>query len=287
MQFQVRGLGPLAAGLLGLLLVPAASAGELDRARVARPTSAAQGLTLGKDVEMPANPALDIVPQGDLSPIDDFHPETDRWTARTNRIRITPFLGVWFFSGELDIHTDLVMGLRLNWEVPGFIGIRLDVGAVPTYSRLEVKADRSSVGGNARSSRWLDGTVANFNLSLGIFNPELSIDGLAFWAGFGFGVWYFDYRESDIFGVDGLDGSWNDTTFGGNIFVELDYKILDILHIGLGIREHILLADWTNDGRFYEFNNVEQSFGGEDRNDGILDELAVVTEFTLNISVLF
>lgn len=283
MQFQVRGLGPLAAGLLGLLLVPAASAGELDRARVARPTSAAQGLTLGKDVEMPANPALDIVPQGDLSLIDDFHPETDRWTARTNRIRITPFVGVWFFSGELDIHTDVVMGLRLNWEVPGFIGIRLDVASSPTYSRLEVK---NATPNNPQSSRWLDGTVANFNLSLGIFNPELSIDGLAFWAGFGFGVWYFDYRENDIFGTDGLDGEWNDTTFGGNIFVELDYKVLDILHVGIGLREHILLADWTDEGRFYEYNDTEQSFQ-DGRNDGILDDLAVVTELTFNISILF
>lgn len=283
MQFQVRGLGPLAAGLLGLLLVPAASAGELDRARVARPTSAAQGLSLGKAVEMPANPALDMVPQGDLSLIDDFHPETDRWTARTNRIRITPFVGAWFFSGELDIHTDVVMGLRLNWEVPGFIGIRLDVGAVPTYSRLEVK---NATVNNPQSSRWLDGTVANFNLSLGIFNPELSIDGLAFWAGFGFGVWYFDYRENDIFGTDGLDGEWNDTTFGGNIFVELDYKVLDILHIGIGLREHILLADWTDEGRFYEYNDTEQSFQ-DGRNDGILDDLAVVTELTFNISILF
>jgi hypothetical protein len=280
MQFQVRGLGPLAAGLLGLLLVPAASAGELDRARVARPASAAQGLTLGKDLEVPANPALDVVPTGDLSPIDDFHPETDRWTARTNRIRITPFIGVWFFSNELDIRHDVCMGVRLNWEVPGFIGIRLDVGTVPLYSRLEIK--------NGTSSGYLQGTVANFNLSLGIFNPELSIEGLAFWAGFGLGLWYYDYNEDDIFGSStGVDGEWNDTNIGGNIFVELDYKLTDIFHIGIGLREHIILADHTNDGRFYEFNDVEQSFGGDDRNDGILDDLAVVTELTLNFSILF
>jgi hypothetical protein len=279
MQFQVRGLGPLAAGLLGLLLVPAASAGELDRARVAQPSSA-QGLTLGKSVDMPANPVLDIVEHGDLSPIDDFHPETDRWTARTNRIRITPFIALWMFSGELDIRADIAMGLRLNWEVPGFIGIRLDFGVVPTYSRLEVK--------NGTSSGYMQGTVANFNLSLGIFNPELSIEGLAFWAGFGLGLWYYDYHESDLFGAStGVDGDWNDTNIGGNIFLELDYKITDIFHVGIGLREHIILANHTDDGRFYEFNDVEQSFGGDGRNDGIIDDLAIVTELTLNFSVLF
>lgn len=285
MHFERRGLGPLVAGLLGVVLVPAASAGELDRARLARPAAASTTLRVANaDLGAPTvADDLDRVPQGDLRLIEDFHPETDRWTERTNRIRITPFVGGWFFSGELDIHADVVVGARLNWEVPGFIGIRLDAGVVP-WSRLEVK---NATPNNPQSSRWLDGMVASFNFDLGIFNPELSIDGLAFWAGFGAGLWIFEYHESGIFGNPNLDGDWSDINISGNIFVELDYKIMDILHVGLGLREHVLIADQTDDGRFYEFNNVQQSTGGDGRNDGILDTLATVTELTLNFSILF
>ena len=61
---------------------------------------------------------------------------------------------------------------------------------------------------------------------------------------------------------------------------------MDIFHVGIGIRQHFILADHTDDGRFYSFDNVDQSgLGG--RNDGIIDDLAGVTELTFNLSILF
>lgn len=225
----------------------------------------------------------------DLQTVEDFHPETDRWTERNNRIRITVFSGAWFFSNELRIHHDVPIGIRLNWEVPGFISIRFDAGAVP-WARMEVKGATSA---NPRSSRWMDGIVSNFNMSLGIFNPELSVSGLAFWAGFGFGAWFYNFDENDVFGDGtGVNASFDDMNISGNVFVELDYKIADIFHIGLGFRFHLVLASHTNDGRFYDFNGVTQTQtdgNGQniDRNDGAFDDAAFVTEITLNLSVLF
>ncbi|MCO5169595.1 MAG: hypothetical protein M9894_24915 [Planctomycetes bacterium] len=286
MSFERRGLGALVAGLLALLVqAPAASAGELE-GRFGQVQPTANRFQVGD----PALGRADLDERlvlSDLRPIqEDFHPETDRWTARTNRIRITGWVGAWLFSNELRIHHDVVLGARLNWEVPGFIGIRLDSGFVP-WSRMEVKGANATGG---TSSRWMSGVVHSHTLSLGIFNPELSIDGLAFWAGFGAGLWFFNYSESNIFGAENggnsINGKFSDTAFSGNIFVELDYKILDILHVGLGARLHVLMARHTDEGRFYDFNGQNQSFS-KGRNDGLVDDLATVTEFTFNISVLF
>lgn len=270
-----------------------ARAGELDRCRV-QPKDQASGAsleapaTLGLSaLDAPATSLIDVdeeIPLGDLRMAADFHPETDRWTERHNRIRISLWTAGWFFSGELDIHQDIAIGLRLAWEVPGFIGIRFDSGVVP-WSRLEISP--LGTNGNGRLTRWLEGFVHSHTLGIGIFNPELSVEGLAFWAGFGGGLWFYEYHESDIFGAStGIDGDFSDVNLSGHIFVELDYKIIDILHVSLGIREHVLLADHTDEGRFYEIDGVSQSFDSG-RNGGILDDLAMVHEFTFSISVLF
>lgn len=285
MSFERRGLGALVAGLLALFVQTPANAGELDE-RFAQPQATGTLQVADADLGELGEVVEDALVMSDLRPVEDFHPETDRWTERTNRIRITPWFGAWLFSDELRIHHDVAVGLRINWEVPGFIGIRWDSGVVP-WSRMEVKIDSTAIGGgNPRSSRYMDGNVHSHTLSIAIFNPELSTTGLAFWAGFGAGLWFFDYHESNIIRESGIDGDFTDTTFSGNIFVELDYKIADIFHIGIGTRVHVLMADHTDDGRFYDLNDVEQS-AGSGRNDGILDDLATVTEFTLNISVLF
>lgn len=266
-----------------LALACTAQAGELDQCFAEVRTNPAPAV----DLDLRPS-AQDLVPMADLRQIADFHPEVDRWTERHNRIRITLWSGVWLFGGELDIEPVTVpVGLGLRWEVPGFIGIRLD-GAV-AYSRLEVKSNGIPFTKQPRSTRFLDGVTHNYTLSLGIFNPELSVAGLAFWAGFGGGIWYWSFDEDDVFGEGtGIDGDYgdDDLNISGHIFVELDYAIADIFHIGLGIRQHFVLAPQTDDGRFYEFNGVEQSFDSG-RNDGILDDIALVTEFTLNISIVF
>lgn len=278
MSFERRGLGALVAGLLALFVQTPAVAGELER-RFAEVPNSTTTFQVG-DPDLGLSEAIELA---DLRPIEDFHPETDRWTERTNRIRISPWVAGWFFSKELRIHNDVAIGMRLSWEVPGFIGIRIDSGVVP-WSRMEVKGATAT---NASSSRWMDGYVHSHTLSIGIFNPELSVDGLAFWAGFGGGLWIYSYDESDVFGEgSGVDGEFSDSNISGNIFMELDYKITDIFHVGVGARLHVLMADHTNDGRFYDFNDVEQS-AGFDRNDGIVDDLATVTEFTFSISILF
>ena len=294
-SFTVGALAKLSsiAALVLLFAGQSASAGDLDDRfnEVRGPQLQVASYDLGFGSEAQRSRIRDAVPMGDLEMVEDFHPETDRWTEHNNRIRITLWTGGWFFSNELDIHHDVVVGFRINWEVPGFIGIRWDSGFVP-WSRLEVKRSPADTRGNPRSSREVSGVVHAHTLSLGIFNPELSIDGLAFWAGFGGGLWIYDYSEGDTFagnqggggGFDNVD--FQDINVSGHIFVELDYKIADIFHIGIGIRQHFILADHTDEGRFYDINGTEQSTNSG-RNDGILDDLAGVTELTLNLSVLF
>jgi hypothetical protein len=291
MSFNRWGLAPLAlAVMLGFASTAQAEGLEYRPSTPAAPPLVVGDSDLGLDLKQESSrelSSLDAITLGDLQLIEDFHPETDRWTDRNNRIRITMWTGAWLFSKELRIHHDVPVGFRISWEVPGFISIRWDSGFAP-WSRMEVKGRTSS--GNL-SSRWMSGVVHNHTLSLGIFNPELSVSGLAFWAGFGAGIWVYNYNEADVFGDtsdQGIDAEFSDTNISGLVFIELDYEISDTFHVGLGIRQHALLADHTNDGRFYEFNGVQQTKADAiDRNDGQFDDLAGVTEITFNISVLF
>ncbi|MEZ6188617.1 MAG: hypothetical protein R3F62_26890 [Planctomycetota bacterium] len=268
--------------LAWLLLPSTGQAGALDDCfnTLQRPTADAT------EIARPQAKGLqeERIPLGDLSPVADFHPETDRWTDRHNRIRLSVNLGYWFFGGELDIEPAFVTGLRLGWEVPGFIGIRIHSNWA-FQSRLEVKA---VAGAGNVSSRQANGVVSNHGLSLGIFNPELSIGGLAFWAGFGGSLWIYDFQENDILsdGDLAIDADFNDQNLSGHIFVELDYKIADIFHIAFLYKQHFVLADHTDEGRFYSLNGVDQSFD-TGRNDGIFDDLALVGEFTITLSIYF
>ncbi len=281
MSLNRWGLAPF---LVAASLFAGASAhGEELEQRYAKPVASTYLQVGDSELDFETPNDRDAVPIGDLAQITDFHPETDRWTERNNRIRITVWIGAWMLSNELDIHNQEVLGLRINWEVPGFIGIRWNSSAIP-FARMEVK----SGGGPGASSRYMDGIVHNHTLGLGIFNPELSIDGLAFWAGFGGGLWIFDFSETGVFSGSPGTHSFNEVSIGGFIFVELDYEIADIFHIGLGLKQHVILADFTDEGRFYEFNGTQVAPAGTDgRNEGQFDDLASVFEISLNISILF
>ncbi|MGE0712669.1 MAG: hypothetical protein AB7N76_09065 [Planctomycetota bacterium] len=277
----------LGATFLGALLVfgaaSVASAGPLDDCRfagskstlrVADPDLGFDSLRAADRHERLKSFERDAVRMGDLAKVEDFHPETDRWTEHNNRIRISAWFGGWFFSNELEIDHDAVIGLRIAWEVPGFIGIRWDSGFVG-WSTLRV---RGVPGTTSNRERDVAGVVHAHTLSLAIFNPELSIDGLAFWAGFGAGLWVYDYHENSV--------DFSSSNMSGNVFIELDYKIADIFHVGVGLRQHFLLATHTDDFQFADINGQTPANNGG-RNDGILDDLAGVTELTLNFSILF
>ena len=59
-----------------------------------------------------------------------------------------------------------------------------------------------------------------------------------------------------------------------------------MFHISLELREHIILAPQTDDGRFYEVNDQDAS-NGNGRNPGQFDDLANALEIAINISILF
>jgi len=225
-----------------------------------------------------------------LELVVDYHPEVDRWTERNNRIRLTPYIGAWFYSNELDIENNVALGLRLSWETPGFISIRFETAFSP-FSRLKVKPGGSP---NPSSTRHADGTVTNAYLSVAIFNPELSSAGLAWWAGLGTGAWIFDFNESAVQGRGTrTDVSFNEVTPAAKLFLEVDYKITPTLHVGFGVAEHILYASFTDKGRFYNVNGVQGGTGGggvlvqNGRNDGLIGHLALITEVTFNLSLVF
>jgi hypothetical protein len=221
----------------------------------------------------------------------ESHPEVDRWTKRNNRIRLRTWFGAWFYSGELDVRHHYANGLSLSWEVPGFIAIHFEA-AISPLARLEVKPGGSA---NQASSRHADGNVSNAYLSLAIFNPELSNENLAFWAGVGAGVWYFDFQEGSVQGGGGLraDVDFQELSPAGKVFIEIDYKISDTLHVGFGFATHIIYSEHTDDGRFYEVNNVQGGVasGGaltqDGRNDGLIGHLSVVWDIHLSISIVF
>jgi len=277
MSFERRGLGALVAGLLGLAFQSPASAGDLDR-RLDQPAKGTVVYQVGNADLGVTSPIEDAIVLGDLQPTEDFHPETDRWTERTNRIRITPWWGYWGFSHELAIEDDVAVGIGLRWEVPGFIGIRLDYGAEP-WSRLNVRID----GPAGSFKHHVYGVVHAPTLSIGIFNPELSIKDLAFWAGLGGGLFIYSYHSNFEAGHT-ID--YDKINFAGNVFIELDYKIVDQFHIGVGLREHVIFAPQTDDGRFWDIDSASASHASG-RNGGLVDTLATCTELTMNISVLF
>lgn len=226
----------------------------------------------------------------ELELLVDYHPTVDRWTETNNRIRVTLYTGAWFYSGELDIKQNIMFGARVSWEVPGFIAIHFDLAHSP-YSRLEVKPGADPSG---RSSRHAWGSVTTGYVSVAIFNPELSSEKLAFWAGVGLGFYYQDFRERSVQNnVFPTKVESQELTPSSKVFIELDYKISDTLHVGGGIATHFVYADFTDDGRHYDVNGVQGGVasGGRltqsDRNRGILGDFAVITELTLNISVVF
>lgn len=293
MSFLRWGTAPLMAGAALMLLGGTARADELDACRTQVRGTPLQVASTDLGLDEPGLDVRDTVEFGDLQLTEDFHPETDRWTDRNNRVRISMWTGVWVFSGELDLETTAPIGFRINWEVPGFIGIRWDSGFVP-WAQLEVK---NGTGAN-RDTEHAFGWVHSHTLSIGIFNPELSVDGLAFWAGFGLGFWIYNFDDDVGFDntandvnvefneVDGILGDEDALNIAGNIFIEIDYAIADVFHISLGLRQHILLADHTTLGRFYTLDGASQSTD-DGRNDGQFDDLAGVTEITINFSFLF
>lgn len=220
----------------------------------------------------------------------DYHPTVDRWTERNNRIRLRTWVGAWFYSGELDVRHHIATGLDVSWEVPGFIAIHFEAGVSP-YARLEVKPGGSA---NARSSRHADGIVSNAYLSLAIFNPELSNENLAFWAGVGAGVWYFDFNEDSVQNnAVPTDVEFQELTPAGKLFIEIDYKVSSIIHIGFGFATHILYAEHTDDGRFYDVNGVQGGVGTggaltqDGRNDGTIGHLSVIWDVHFSLSLVF
>ena len=267
--------------LLSVISTPVtANADEFGGSHDTRPQSAVMSDLFDAEME------LALTADGRV----DYHPTVDRWTDTNNRIRLTPLMGAWFFSGELDVEHNFVTGARVSWEVPGFIAIHFDTLVSP-LARLEVKPGGSA---NAASSRHVDGNVISGYVSVAIFNPELSSENLAWWAGLGVGGWYMLFEEDNVqnSGIQ-TEVEFEEILPAGKVFIELDYKISDNFHIGLGIAAHVLYSTHTDDGRFYDVNDVKGGVaaGGaltqDGRNDGFVGHLSLVTELTLNLSLVF
>lgn len=243
----------------------------------------------------------------------DFHPETDRWTERNNRIKVTLYGSALFFGQNLRIADDGGVGLRLSWEVPGFIGIRLDstlVGwshmRVRTANALDTQGNGTTATASVDHTRNMQGFVDVTSLSIAIFNPELSFaPNLAMWAGFGVDVWSYHYDELEPTLVPGTTAAtmanarfyYVDFNVGGNFFFNLEYKIADMFHVGFEIREHIVYAPQTERGEFYKVDaggapgsnspGVHTVGAPHSRNQGLPFALSAVHEFQLHISILF
>lgn len=247
----------------------------------------AEALAAPIDEEAPAETAT---PLQRLERVADFHPETDRWTDRNNRIRLSPWVAGWFFSNNLKVEHDMAMGLRLAWEVPGFIGIRLDSGIVP-WSHLDIHFPNPQKP-SGLTDRRIPGIAANIALTLGIFNPELSTPAgpLAFWAGFGPEIWIFSYKQDNVafssstVKYSSMDDFPRELNWGAQIFIEMDFKISDLLHAGLGFREHIFRAPQTKRGRFWTIDGTRAD-NGNTRGNPML--LATVQDIFVELSILF
>lgn len=224
----------------------------------------------------------------------DYHPETDRWTERNNRVKLTLYGSALFFGTNLRIQHDGGIGLRISWEVPGFIGIRLDNVYVP-FSHIRVRnTGRTSTNS---STRLAEGFLNLTSLSIAIFNPELSAaPNLAMWAGFGVDLWEYHYN-SFIHTSAGQARRYQyvDWNVGGNFFFNLEYKISDLFHIGFEWREHVVYAPQTERGQFYKVDNLVQGIGlhtkgtPHSRNQDFLAEipLSMVHEFQIHVALVF
>ena len=83
------------AAIVLLFAGQSASAGDLDDRfnEVRGPQLQVASYDLGFGQEVERSRIRDAVPLGDLKMVEDFHPETDRWTEHNNRIRITLWTG--------------------------------------------------------------------------------------------------------------------------------------------------------------------------------------------------
>lgn len=279
-----------------VLTAAPAHAGDLDE-QLQKPQAPAPTMFGAQATELKATSA-ELDDKGTTDAVDlakvwlaDYHPETDRWTERNNRIKITLFGSALFFGNNMRIYNDAGVGLRVSWEVPGFIGIRLDSVLVPWSHMVVRNVGKTSTNNSNRS---MQGFVDCTSLSIAIFNPELSTaPNLAMWAGFGVDLWEYHYDDF-IHGANGASRRYQyvDWNLGGNLFFNLEYKISDIFHIGFEIREHIVYVPQTERGRFYKIDNLVpgiglHTVGSPHSRDQAFAPLSAVEEFQLHVSVLF
>ncbi len=296
-----RGIAPA----VSMLFVPAvalvlsgsqARAGDLDAAladaKAPEPTLFGESATKIKTVPAEESTAPSFADEIARLWAEDFHPETDRWTERNNRIKLTAFASAMFFGDNLRIHPDGAAGVRISWEVPGFIGIRLDTAGAP-WSHFRVR-DAQQTLDTGDHSRFIQGFFDVTSLSIAIFNPELSFaPNLAMWAGFGLDVWSYHYDA--LIGSQGTSRRYQFVDFnaGGNLFFNLEYRIVDVFHIGMELREHVVYAPQTERGEFYKIDNIIPGIGlhtigsPHSRNQNLPVALSAVEEFQLHISVVF
>lgn len=217
---------------------------------------------------------------------EDFHPETDRWTERNNRIKLSLYGCGLFPSGNLRWVIDAAIGVRLAWEVPGFIGIRLD-NIIDPLSRMRIRLPSF----NTDSTRTMKGFVDCTSLSVAIFNPESSYPAnLAMWAGLGVDLWWYHYAEIEQVSIGGPPTEhvhYIDQNVGLNFFFDLQYKITDIFHVGIGFREHLVYAPQTEVGEFYHIDGHQASDGHHTRNATKPVDISPVEEINVTFSILF
>jgi hypothetical protein len=283
---------PALASVLLLTAPQHATAGELDsylRQSQVDIISGNAGSQGGGSEASPTDAVTKIGDPGKLENATDFYPETDQWTERNNRIKISGYFSGLLFARNLRIEPDLAAGIRLAWEVPGFIGVRLDTVVVPGYSRMQVSPEGGSKSG-ASPGRHINGTVDCTSISIAIFNPELSMPSpgaLAMWAGLGLDLWFYDYVSDGISFQSKFQSDFSfNTNPGMNMFFDAEFKISDNFHIGLGLKDHVLYAPQTERGEFYQIGG--HTLGTKHhRNSTRPLDLSNVVEMSLIFSILF